>query len=209
MQKENIGTINETQNTNENQNKNKRYKARKGLSAADIVLAGALIAAGAVLRVFCPPVFGITPNFIICMYCVVILIIRPSFAQSLGIGFVAAAVSHLTTKSMIPYLNFISEPAGAAVAYLLVVGLASLSIGGFTVKPFVVTLFGTLASGLVYIGILKFAVLFVETPANPAFLGLLSVIITTALINSVLAQVIYYPIMAASGKKAIVSAEKA
>ncbi|NLI91271.1 MAG: hypothetical protein GX434_03445 [Peptococcaceae bacterium] len=179
---------------------------KKSLSASDIVLAGALIAAGAVLRVFSPPVFGITPNFIICMYCVAILMIRPTMVQALGIGVVSAAVSHLTTKSMIPYLNFISEPVGALVAFLLVAGLAKLSFGNISLgkvsfKPLVVTLIGTLASGLTYISVLKFAILFVNTPKNPAFLGLLSVVVTTALINSVLAQVIYYPIMAASGKK--------
>lgn len=181
-------------------------KVKKNLSAADIVLAGALIAAGAVLRVFSPPIFGITPNFIICMYCLAILVIRPRFTQSLGIGVVAAAVSHLTTKSMIPYLNFISEPVGAAVTFLLVAGLAkirfgNLNLGKISFKPLVVTLIGTFASGLTYISILKLAILFVSTPKNPAFLGLLSVVITTALINSVLAQVLYSPIMAASGRK--------
>lgn len=175
------------------------------LSAADVVLAGALIAAGAVLRLFCPPIFGITPNFVICMYCLSILIIKPSLRQTLGIGLVAAAISHFTTKSMIPYLNFISEPVGATVAYLLVTGLTSLKIVKFSLKPFVVTLLGTLASGLTYVFILKLAILFVQTPKNPALLGLLSVVIVTGLINSVLAQVIYYPIMAASGKKDSIS----
>lgn len=180
-------------------------KNKRSLRAADIVLTGALLASGAVLRLFCPPIFGITPNFVICMYCLAILVIRPSFTQAFGIGVVAAGVSHLTTKSMIPYLNFISEPVGAIVAYLLVTGLMGLSFGKFSFKPFVVTLLGTAASGFTYVAVLKVAILFVQTPKNPAFLGLASVVVTTALINSVLAQVIYYPIMAAAGKKVSVA----
>lgn len=174
---------------------------RKKISASDVVLAGALIAAGAVLRLFCPPIFGITPNFVICMYCVSVLIIRPTLRQAIGIGLVAAAVCNFTSKSLIPYLNFVSEPIGATVACLLTAGLANLRIAKFTFKPFLVTLLGTLASGLSFVFILKFAILFVNTPKNPAFLGLLSVVIVTAIINSILAQAIYYPIMAASGKK--------
>ncbi|HEX3031004.1 MAG TPA: tryptophan transporter [Bacillota bacterium] len=176
-------------------------KQTKKMSAADVVLVGALIAAGAVLRLFCPPIFGITPNFLILMYCVAILIIKPNLRQTIGIAFVAAAVSHFTTKSMIPYLNFVSEPIGALVVYSLVNGLSALKISKFTFKPFVVTLFGTLASGLTYVTVLKTLILFVNTPKNPAFLALLTVVITTAVINSVLAQLIYYPIVAASGKK--------
>lgn len=173
----------------------------KKMSAPDVVLVGALLAAGAVLRLFCPPIFGITPNFIIGMYCVAILLIRPTLTQTIGIGFVAAAISHFTTKSMIPYLNFVSEPVGAIVAYLLVITLGNLQISKLTIKPLVVTLFGTIASGLTYVAILKIAILYVNTPKNPALLGLLSVVGTTAIINAVLAQAIYYPIMAASGKK--------
>ncbi|ADY57356.1 hypothetical protein Sgly_3088 [Syntrophobotulus glycolicus DSM 8271] len=174
---------------------------KKTLSATDIVLVGALLAAGAVLRVFCPPIFGITPNFVICMYVLAILIVRPSLAQALGIGIVAAAICHFTTKSMIPYINFISEPVGAVVTYFLVRGLSGLNRGRITFKPFIVTLLGTMASGLTYVSILKFAVLFVATAKNPAFLGLLTVILTTALANAVIAQLIYEPIMAALGKK--------
>lgn len=174
----------------------------KKLAAADVVLAGALIAAGAVLRLFCPPIFGITPNFVIGMYCVAILLIRPTFRQTIGIGLVAGAVCHFTTKAMIPYLNFISEPIGAIAAYLIVISLENVKIFKFSFKPFVVTLFGTLASGLTFVAALKAAILFANSPKNPALWGLLSVVFVMALINSVFAQMIYYPIMAASGKKA-------
>lgn len=178
----------------------KREVQSKGIGAVDVVLAGILIAAGAVLRLYTPPFFGITPNLVIGMYCLAILLIRPGFKEVLGIGIVAAAVCHFTTKSLIPYINFISEPAGAIVAGLLVMTPFNLSVGKYSFKPFIVTLLGTVASGLVYVSTLKFLILFVEAPSNPALTYLLMVVVVTAVVNSVLAQVLYYPIKVALGK---------
>lgn len=179
----------------------KREVQKNGLRAVDVVLAGILIAAGAVLRLYTPPFFGITPNLVIGMYCLAIILIRPGLKEVLGIGIVAAAVCHFTTKSLIPYINFVSEPVGAIVAGLLITVPFKLSFNKYSFKPFVVTLLGTVASGLTYITILKFLILFISTPKNPAFTYLVTVIIVTAVVNSVLAQVLYYPIKAALGKK--------
>jgi len=179
----------------------KRQIKGKGLSATDVVLVGVLLAAGAVLRIFTPPFFGITPNFVIVMYCLAIYLIKPRFLEMIGIGIVAAAVAHFTTKSMIPYINFISEPVGAIVAYALVKAPFKLSLGEYSFKPAVVTLLSTVASGLTYITTLKFLILFVKTPGNPAFTLLLTVVITTAVANTIIAQLVYYPIKSALGKK--------
>ena len=179
----------------------KREVQKKGLQAMDIVVAGILIAAGAVLRLYTPPFFGITPNLVIGMYCLAILLIRPGFKEVLGIGLVAAAVCHFTTKSLIPYINFISEPVGAIVAGLLVMAPFDLAIKKYSFKPFIVTLLGTVASGLTYVFSLKFLILFIDTPSNPALTYLLMVVVVTAVVNSVLAQVLYYPIKTALGKK--------
>lgn len=179
----------------------RRQVVSKGLSAIDVVLVAVLLAAGAVLRLFTPPVFGITPNFVIVMYCIAIYLIRPKFVELIFISLVAAAICHFTTKSMIPYINFISEPVGALVAFALVKAPFKFSINKVSFKPAIVTFFGTLASGLVYVSTLKFLILFVETPKNPAFAFLLTVVITTAVANTIIAQLIYYPVKAATGKK--------
>lgn len=179
----------------------KRQVENKGLSAIDVVLVAVLLAAGAVLRLFTPPIFGITPNFVIVMYCIAIYLIKPRFAELIFISLVSAAVCHFTTKSMIPYINFISEPVGAIVAYALVKAPIKLTFKKLSVKPAVVTFFGTLASGLVYVFVLKFLILFVNTPKNPALAFLLTVVISTAIANTVIAQLIYYPIKAATGKQ--------
>jgi hypothetical protein len=179
----------------------KREVVSKGLTATDVVLVAVLLAAGAVLRLFTPPVFGITPNFVIVMYCMAIYLIRPKFVELIFISLVAAAVCHFTTKSMIPYINFISEPIGALAAFAMIKVPFKFSIKKFSFKPAIVTFLGTVASGLVYISVLKFLILFVKTPKNPAFAFLLTVVITTAIANTIIAQLIYYPIKAAAGKK--------
>jgi len=55
-----------------------RVVERKGLQAVDVAVIAVLLAVGAVLRMFTPPFFGITPNLIIGMYCLAILLLRPA-----------------------------------------------------------------------------------------------------------------------------------
>ncbi len=179
----------------------KRQVERKGIGIMDVLLVGVLLAAGAVLRLVTPPVFGITPNLLIVMYCLAIYLIKPRYKELIFISLVAAALCHLTTKSMIPYINFISEPIGATVAFLLVKAPFKLQIKTFSLKPGLVTLFSTLASGLVYVSVLKFLILFVKTPKNPAYIGLLSTVIAMAVLNTIIAQVIYKPVQMAAGKQ--------
>jgi hypothetical protein len=178
----------------------RQVKSGSSLTTVDIVMVGILLAAGSVLRIFCPPFFGITPNFTIGMYCLAICLIRPRFIETLGIGLVAAMVCHLTTKSLVPYLNFLSEPAGAIAAYLFTIIPSNLSIGKYTFKPALVTFGGTITSGLVYITLVKFLVLFSGTGTNPAFTALLTVVLVTAATNILLAQLAYQPISTALGR---------
>ncbi|MCX8130160.1 MAG: hypothetical protein N3I35_08680 [Clostridia bacterium] len=179
----------------------REVSAKKGMQAVDVVLVGILLAAGAVLRLYAPQVFGITPNFVIGMYCLAIILIRPKFLEAVGISLVAAAVCHFTTKSLIPYINFLSEPVGLLVAYGLTMLPFKPSVKKFSLKPALVTFIGTLASGLTYITTLKFLILFVEVKKNPTFTYLLTVVIVTAVVNTIIAQVLYYPIKTALGKK--------
>jgi len=177
-----------------------QVKSRSSLTTVDIAMIGILLAAGSVLRIFCPPFFGITPNFTIGMYCLAICLIRPRFMEVLGIGLVAAMVCHLTTKSIIPYLNFVSEPAGAIAAYLMTMIPFNLSVRKYTFKPAVVTFAGTITSGLVYITLVKILVLFSGAGANPAFTALLTVVLVTAVANMILSQLVYQPISLVLGR---------
>ncbi len=84
-----------------------------------------LLAIGAILRLVSPSIAGISPNWIIAMYCLAIVLFRPSVGRAIGIGLVAGALCLATSKSVFPYGNLSSEPVGALICSL-VVGLPAL-----------------------------------------------------------------------------------
>lgn len=175
-----------------------RIVRQKGLQAVDVAVVAVLLAVGAVLRMFTPPFAGITPNFIIGMYCLAILLLRPKLTGIIGIGLVSAAVCMVTTKSIIPFLNFISEPIGALVVGFL--ALVDLQQGFLKyVHPFVITLIGTAASGFTYASTMIYF-LTVDGKNAPAFAALTGVVLITALANSILVSVLYFPLKNALGK---------
>lgn len=160
-----------------------------------IALVAVLIAIGAVLRVFTPPIAGITPNFVIAMYCLAILLVRPNIGAAAGIGLVGGAVAMIFSKSPIPYLNLISEPAGALGCVLITRYLPELSLGKYSFKPCLAAAIGTLVSGTVYITLnFNFAL---NLPPEKIMLlwktAFITVVIPVTLINAVLAQILYAP----------------
>lgn len=167
---------------------------KQGLQAVDVVIIAVLLAAGAVLRMITPPFFGITPNLVIGMYVLAIMLLKPRLGQVLGIGLVAAAVCQLTTKSLLPYLNFLSEPVGALVTALLLYLPFDKNRLFSTIKPLVVAFLGTFASGFTYINVFKAVTLFAALPKNPAYTYLLMVVIVTGVVNALLVQVLYFPL---------------
>ena len=176
-----------------------RVVERKGLIAVDVAIVAVLLAVGAVLRSFTPPFFGITPNLVIGMYCLAILLLRPKFGGIVGIGLVAAAICQMTTKSLIPFLNFVSEPVGAIAVGLLAIPKMEAGFLKY-VRPFIITFIGTLASGFTYISLFKGLAMFVTVAKNPAFAYLTMVVVVTAVANAILASVLYFPLKAALGR---------
>lgn len=160
-----------------------------------VALVAVLLAIGAVLRMFTPPIAGITPNFVIAMYCLAILLIRPNIGGALGIGLVGGAVAMYFSKSPIPALNLISEPVGAVVCALLVRYLPELSARDYSFKPLICGALGTFSSGLVYLIInCRFAL---QLPPDKFIITLqtvlLAVVLPVTAINAVLDQVLYHP----------------
>jgi riboflavin transporter FmnP len=157
-----------------------------------VAVVAVLIAIGAVLRMFAPNILGITPNFVIAMYCLSIILLRPSLGGAIGIGIVAGAVSMILSKSPIPMLNLITEPAGAMVCLLMVKTLPNLTLKNYSFKPIIATLIGTLASGGLYVILNFHFALKLPLPAMQA--ALIGVVIPVALINAVIAQALYAPV---------------
>lgn len=156
-----------------------------------VAIPAILIAIGAVLRMFSPNILGITPNFIIAMYCLAIILLRPDFKSTVGIGLVAGAVSMLFSKSPVPVLNLITEPAGAVVCLLMVSILPNIHFKNYSFIPVFATLIGTLVSGGIYV-LLNF-ILVLHLPFTAMQAAFIGVVIPVALINALIAQILYAP----------------
>jgi len=155
-----------------------------------VAVTALFLAIGAVMRLVSPSVAGISPNWLIAMYCLAILLIRPGMLRAAGIGLVAGAVSVLTSKSIFPYGNLVSETVGAVVC----AGLAGLplafKLGAVSFRPAVLGLLSTLASGFTFVTIAK---LMLNLPLAVYLYGMLPVVLTVAAVNSIICQALYYP----------------
>lgn len=168
---------------------------KKGLSVSDLILVAVLLAAGAVLKYFVGSIVnigGMKPNFIIAMYCLAILLIRPKFYEAAIIGVLAGAICQLFPGT--PYLNFISEVCGAVVMSFAI--LMPLKIGKFDLNPCVSTFLSTVVSGSLFV-----ICLITFMGASPATLvAYIPIVLCTALINAVIVSLLYIPMKAALKK---------
>ncbi|MDR2746260.1 MAG: hypothetical protein LBB77_02335 [Treponema sp.] len=173
---------------------------RKGLQIRDVLLIGILLAAGAVLRTAVGTVinFGMKPNFIIAMYCLTILLIRPGLVEAAIIGILSGAVCQLFPGQ--PYINFVSELLGALSMCLLIrVPVAGGSTGVLrktleAARIIGCTFLSTLVSGFSFIAVM-YLMYYSGAAITPTPLAIfLAIIFGTALINSVIVQILYIPL---------------
>ena len=170
---------------------------REGLSTRDIILVAVLLAAGAVLKLTVGSLLssmGMKPNFIIAMYCLAIIIVRPTVAQSLVIGLLAGLVCQVPMLNATPLLNIPSELLGALVCGLLI--KVPMRIGGkLDLNPLVNTFVSTLISG----GVFAFLSVYINVMSTggdrmvalPAYAA---IVLGTATFNAVLVQVLAMPL---------------
>jgi hypothetical protein len=167
-------------------------KEQKGLDLRELLLTGILLAAGAVLKFFVGSVinFGMKPNFIIAMYCLIILLIKPRVRDAAIIGILSGAICQFFPGQ--PYLNFISETLGALTMVLLVrIPLEKLRL---PVKPVACTFFSTLVSGFSFIA--QMYILYYSGAAiTPTPLAIfMAIIFGTACINALIVQILSIPL---------------
>ena len=180
---------------------NKREVAaeeKKGLGVQDILLIGILLAAGAVLKFFVGSVinFGMKPNFIIAMYCLIVLLIRPRIKEAAIIGILAGAVCQFFPGQ--PYINFGSELLGAIAMVLLL--KIPMNVGKFSLSPIVCTFLSTLVSGFAFIGIM-YVMYYTGADITPTPLAaFMAIIFGTAFINAIIVQVLFIPLKLALKK---------
>ena len=170
---------------------------REGLSTRDIILVAVLLAAGAVLKLTVGSLLssmGMKPNFIIAMYCLAIIIVRPTVAQSLVIGLLAGLVCQVPMLNATPLLNIPSELLGALACGLLI--KVPMRIGGkLDLNPLVNTFVSTLVSG----GVFAFLSVYINVMSTGgdlmvALAAYAAIVLGTATFNAVLVQVLAMPL---------------
>jgi cell shape-determining protein MreD len=161
---------------------------KKGIAIQDLILVGVLLAAGAVLKYFVGSIVnfgGMKPNFLIAMYCLAIMLIRPNIYEGAVIGLLAGAICQFFPGT--PYLNFISELAGAAAMTLII--KLPLKIGNLDMSPGFSTLISTIVSG----GLFVTCLFLVLGTAAATYAVYVPIVLGTALINTVIVQLLYIP----------------
>ena len=161
----------------------------KGFSIQDLIIVAVLLAAGQVLKMTLGTALssiGVKPNFIIAMYCLAIMLIRPSLIQALIIGLLAGAINQINPAT--PWLNFISEPLGALAMFLMI--KIPMKVGKFDLSPIVSTFVATVVSGGSFVACryLFMGANIADLPAN------LVVVFGTATVNAVIVEALYHPL---------------
>ena len=181
-----------------------QQEEKKGLSLRDLLLTAVLLAAGAVMKFFVGTFinfFGMKPNFIIAMYCMIIVLLRPKIWYSIIVGLLAGAICQFFPGT--PGLNFASEFAGALCMGLLIklpVKNRPMEIGMAAVHTFV----STVVSGGLFV-----VLLFVVIKSDPkAMAAYVPIVLGTATLNAIIVALLYAPLMKAIKKPFVSDANK-
>ena len=169
-------------------------REREGLSVRDLILVAVLLAAGAVLKLTVSSFLsfgGMKPNFIIAMYCLAIILVRPKLAQAIVIGLIAGLICQIPMLAATPYVNIPSEVLGALACGLLI--RIPLKIGGkLDLNPLVTTFLSTVVSGYTFAIIVGVVLNGLSLPVTLVTYAVM--VFGTATINCILAAVLVMPL---------------
>ena len=126
---------------------------KQGFSTQDLILVAVLLAAGAVLKLTVSSFLtfaGMKPNFMIAMYCLAIILVRPKLFQAVIIGFITGLISQIPMLNATPLVNLASETLGALACGILVLVLGVAQV----LLMYVPMVFGTAGMNAVCVAIL-------------------------------------------------------
>ena len=163
------------------------------LLAIGIILAitAMLLAIGIILHTVSPNVGGVTPNWTIAMYSIVINLTNPSLPQALGIGFISGMTLVPSSKSAFPLGNLASEVCGAVVCCLLVKAMLAVKLEKWRLRPFIAGLVATMVSGGVFTFILKIVL---GLPFSVWLYAMLPVVAVIGVLNGSITFLLYGPV---------------
>ena len=167
------------------------------LDISALVLIAILLAAGVVLKLTVGSLLasmGMKPNFIIAMYCLAIILVRPKIGQALIVGLLAGALCQIPMLNATPLLNIPSELLGALACGLLIKVPMNIA-GKLDLNPLVTTFVSTLISGGVFAA-LSIYINVVSTGGDifVAFAAYAAIVLGTATFNAVIVQILVVPL---------------
>lgn len=156
-----------------------------------VAITAMLLAIGIILHTVSPNVGGVTPNWTIAMYSIVINLTNPKLSQALGIGFIAGLTLVPSSKSAFPLGNLASEIAGATVCCILVKAMFAAGIGSWRLRPFITGFVATIVSGGLFTLILKIVL---GLPLNVWIYAMLPVVAVIGVLNALITFLLYAPV---------------
>lgn len=181
-------------NSTSTEEKDSRQRGKRDLSVQDLIIIAVLLAAGAVLKLTVASFLsfaGMKPNFIIAMYCLAIILVRPNIGQSIIIGLLAGLMCQIPMLNATPWVNIASETLGALVCGLLI--HVPLRIGHkVDLNPLVSTFISTVVSGYTFAIIVGVVLNGLSLPITLATYAIM--VFGTAALNCVLVAILTVPL---------------
>lgn len=156
-----------------------------------VAITAMLLAIGIILHTVSPNVGGVTPNWTIAMYSIVINLTRPKLTQAIGIGFVAGLTLVPSSKSAFPLGNLASDIAGATVCCVLVKAMFCAGLGEWKLRPLITGFLATITSGGVFTFILKIVL---SLPLQVWIFAMLPVVLVVGVINALITYFLFTPV---------------
>lgn len=156
-----------------------------------VAITAMLFAIGIILHTVSPNVGGVTPNWTIAMYSIVIGMFNPKLSQAVGIGFIAGLTIVPSSKSAFPLGNIASELAGATVCCLMVKAMLAAGLEKWKLRPFVTGFLATMTSGGVFTLILKTVL---GLPWHVWLYAMLPVVATVGALNGLITYLLFAPV---------------
>ena len=156
-----------------------------------VAITAMLFAIGIILHTVSPNVGGVTPNWTIAMYAIVINLTRPPLTRAIGIGFIAGLTLVPSSKSAFPLGNIASELCGATTCCLLVKAFVACHMGNWRLVPFITGFAATFASGSVFTFILK---LVLGLPLRVWIFAMLPVVAVVGVLNGLITFGLFKPV---------------
>ena len=156
-----------------------------------VAITAMLYAIGIILHTVSPNVGGVTINWTIAMYCIVINLTRPGLKRAIGMGFIAGITLIPSSKSAFPLGNLASEICGASTCCLLLKAMALVRLQDARIAPLVTGFCSTYVSGGVFTFILK---LVLGLPLQVWTHVMLPVVAVVGILNGVVTFGLYGPV---------------